>query len=63
MNAKSVKGKCTGCELCMQTCPEMFMMDNDGFAREKMNEVPYAAELFCRLAAAECPVEAIIITE
>lgn len=53
---------CTGCELCVGTCPEVFeMRDSTAFA--KVNPVPPDAEAACREAAEGCPVEAIKIEE
>jgi ferredoxin len=53
---------CTGCELCTETCPEVFEMQNDT-AVEKVDVVPPEAEETCREAAEDCPVEAITIEE
>ncbi len=49
---------CTGCELCTQTCPEIFYMNGD-VAEAKDIDVPPEIEDTCRQAAEECPVEAI----
>ncbi len=53
---------CSGCELCTETCPEVFEMKNDT-AGTKVEVVPPEAEETCRQAAEECPVEAITIEE
>ena len=53
---------CTGCELCTQTCPEIFSMSGD-VAIAKGGDVPAEYEDTCRQSAEECPVEAIIITD
>lgn len=53
---------CTGCELCVDTCPDVFEMA-DGVARAKSGEVPEDAQEACREAADNCPVEAISIQE
>jgi ferredoxin len=63
MKATVDKETCTGCELCVNTCPEVFEMDDDGLAKEKQSEVPAGAEESCREAASDCPVEAISIEE
>jgi ferredoxin len=53
---------CTGCELCVTTCPEVFEMRGDK-SIVISNPVPRIAEENCRKAVEECPVEAIIIEE
>jgi ferredoxin len=51
---------CTGCELCTQTCPDVFEMEDD-VAIIKGDEVPADSEDCAKQAAEECPVEAIKI--
>jgi ferredoxin len=51
---------CTGCELCVQTCPDVFEMEGD-VAKAKVDVVPSDAEECAKEAAEECPVEAIAI--
>ena len=53
---------CTGCELCCDTCPEVFEMGDD-VATVKVDEVPADAEDSAREAAEDCPSEAISIEE
>ncbi len=53
---------CTGCELCADTCPDVFEM-KDGLAVVKAAEVPAGAADSCREAADGCPVEAITIED
>lgn len=60
MKATVDKDACTGCELCTQTCPEVFQMA-DGIAEAYTNPVPKEYEESARQAADECPVEAIQI--
>lgn len=60
MRAKVDTDVCTGCELCTQTCPEIFYMDGD-VAKAKDIEVSSEIEDTCKQATEECPVEAIII--
>ncbi len=62
MQAKVDPEVCTGCELCVQSCPEVFEMQED-LAVAKPGDVPEEIIETCRQAAEECPVEAIIITE
>lgn len=62
MRAKVDAELCTGCELCCETCPEVFEMGDD-VAVVKVDEVPADAEDCAREAAEDCPSEAIIIEE
>ena len=57
-----VDESCIGCTLCVQTCPEVFKMEDD-LAVAYADPVPEAAEDDCRQAAEECPVDAISIKE
>ena len=54
---------CTGCELCAQTCPDVYSMTDDGKAVAITSEVPANLEDSAREAAEGCPVEAISIEE
>jgi ferredoxin len=49
---------CTGCELCTQTCPDVFEMEDD-VAKVTVDEIPADTEDCAKQAAEECPVEAI----
>ncbi|NIQ39622.1 MAG: ferredoxin [Proteobacteria bacterium] len=53
---------CTACELCIETCPEVFDMGDD-VAIVKVDVVPPEAEESARQAAEDCPAEAIIIED
>jgi len=53
---------CIGCELCVQTCPAVFVMEADK-AVAKTNPVPSDAVESCRQAKDDCPVEAINFEE
>ena len=53
---------CTSCELCVDTCPEVFSM-GDTAATTIVDEVPEEVEEKCKEAADGCPVEAITIEE
>jgi len=53
---------CTGCELCTETCPDVFRMEGDT-ATAYADPVPADAEDCCRTAADDCPVEAITVEE
>jgi len=54
--------ECTGCELCTQTCPEVFDMEDD-VAVVKGDSVSDELAETCRQAAEECPVECIAIED
>lgn len=51
---------CSGCELCTQTCPEVFEMEGD-VAVVKVDPIPPELEDSAQEAADDCPVEAIKI--
>ncbi len=59
----TVDENCIGCELCVETCPEVFEMGDEGLAEVKVDVVPEEVEDSCREAAEDCPVDAIQIEE
>ncbi|MBC8181259.1 ferredoxin [candidate division KSB1 bacterium] len=52
---------CTGCELCVDECPDVFEMNDDDLAVVKVDVVPADAEESAQEAADDCPSEAITI--
>jgi ferredoxin len=62
MKARVDLDLCTACELCVETCPEVFEMGED-VAVAKVDRVPPEAEESARQAADDCPAEAIIIED
>ena len=62
MKAEVDVNLCTGCGLCVDTCPEVFELD-DSVAKVIVEEVPANVSDACREAASNCPVEAISIKE
>lgn len=62
MKAKVDAELCTGCELCVETCPEVFEMGDD-VAVVIVDVVPEDAEETCQEAADDCPSEAINIED
>ena len=53
---------CSGCGLCVETCPEVFKMDDDDeLALVIGDQVPGDAEETCQQACDDCPVEAIVV--
>ena len=59
MKAVIDKEACTGCGLCVETCPEVFEMADDDVAVVKGDAIPAAAEESAKQAAEDCPSEAI----
>ncbi|MBU0493632.1 MAG: ferredoxin [Chloroflexi bacterium] len=51
---------CTGCGTCEAVCPEVFELDDEGFARV-IAEADCAEAGCCEEAADSCPEEAITI--
>jgi len=62
MKVKVDRDICTGCELCIDTCPEVFEIVDD-LAKAKVKVVPEDLEDSAREAAEDCPVEAIEVEE
>ena len=52
---------CTGCGPCVDICPEVFELNDEGIAVVKVSPVPSDVEDSCREAADNCPTEAISI--
>jgi len=55
-----IEDTCTACELCVDTCPQVFEMGAD-MAQVIVDEVPPEYEDAVQQAADECPSEAIIV--
>ncbi len=62
MKCKVDPDLCTGDEICVQVCPEVFEMEDDK-AVVKMDEIPEELQDSVREAADSCPSEAITIEE
>lgn len=62
MKVKVDPDLCTGDEICVQLCPEIFKMEGDK-AVTTAEEVPKHLEDSVKEAAASCPSEAIIIED
>ncbi len=56
------KELCTGCELCVSSCPDIFEMDGDT-AKAKVDIVPEGAEDCVQQAAEDCPSSAIKVED
>lgn len=50
---------CIGCNLCVEICHEVFILNSSGKAVAKVDIVPKEIEGKCRGAAESCPVSAI----
>ena len=54
---------CSGCGPCVDICPEVFELDEEGIAVVKVAEVPTELCEACREAVENCPTDAIAIEE
>jgi ferredoxin len=63
MKAIVKKDICIGCGLCVDICPEVFILGDDNIAKTIADRVPAEIKDKCRDAAKNCPVEAIMIEE
>jgi len=63
MKAIVKKDVCIGCGLCVDICPEVFVMNADNIAETTQERVGAEIKDKCRDAATNCPVEAIVIEE
>ena len=62
MKASVDKELCTGYELCVSGCPDVFVMDADA-AKAKVDVVPDGAEECVQQAAEDCPSSAIKVED
>jgi ferredoxin len=62
MNANIDKAACTGCELCVKACSDVFQMEN-GKAMVVASYISRNVESICRQTAKDCPSSAIHIGE
>ena len=54
---------CIGCELCVNVCPSVFSMDDDGKAQAIEEDIPAEDEGEAEDARDGCPVSVIDIKE
>jgi ferredoxin len=60
---KVVDAKCCGYSLCADTSPEVYQLDDDGFAFVEQSLVPEGLEDKARDGARACPEKAIVVSE
>jgi ferredoxin len=60
MKARVDPELCIGCNLCAETCAQVFRMEAEK-AIVYVDTVPKEAEESCKKATEDCPVDAIII--
>ena len=61
MKASIDRAGCISCELCVQTCPEVFRMADDGLAEVYADPVPPSAEDAAAEARDTCPASVITV--
>ena len=54
---------CAAFGVCVITCPEVFVLGEQGYAEVKVDVVPPELEELVRRAAAECPSRAIVVED
>ena len=57
----TVNENCIACGLCVSTCPDVFSMGDDGYA--KGGNIPAHLLSEARQAQSSCPVDAIAVEE
>jgi ferredoxin len=54
--------RCRGHGVCCATCPEVFVLTDDGFSEAREPGIPPGLEAAVRAAADNCPERAITVT-
>ena len=62
MRATVDDSRCRGHGVCTTICPEVFALNDDGYAEVIVDEVPEAVADSAREAAGACPENAITLT-
>lgn len=55
--------RCCGYALCAEVSPEVFTIDDDGFAQVIHSTVPPELQAKARAGTTACPAKAIVLTE
>ena len=55
-----VNENCIGCGACTSICPDVFELNDDGFAENIIGDVPSELEADAKEAAECCPVNAFV---
>lgn len=63
MIAKIDRDGCISCGLCVDTCPEVFQMADDGLAEVYVDEIPDGSEDTAVEAQEGCPTSVIEVKE
>ncbi len=63
MNIVVDEGNCSACEVCVDTCPEVFEINDDGIVALLINPVPEEHKEAAQEAIDGCPSEAIVIED
>ena len=61
MKAKIDRSGCISCGLCIETCPEVFRLADDGLAEVVQEDVPKELEGKASEAQENCPVSVISV--
>ncbi len=62
MKKAEVNANCIGCGLCAELCPDVFELQDDGFAHVHVGEVKDEWLEGAKEAESQCPVEAISVS-
>jgi len=54
---------CGGTGLCIETCPEVFELDDERISTVMVNDVPDELQQACRQAVDDCPTNAITVEQ
>jgi len=63
LKASVQRGKCCGYAICAELCPEVYKLDDQGFAFTEDALIPVELEARAREGAAACPELAITLVE